>query len=166
MTQRLIHSVDVAAPVAVTYRQWTQFSEFPMFMRHVENVRRLDDRHLRWRVNLGGVEREFVTEIVEQIPDHWIAWRALHGAGHCGVVTFHPLGTDRTRVMLQLEFEPEGVLENLGALMGVPGFDVKRDMARFAEFVADRRDAGVEWFSTTPRRAAPGTPAPRGQEAP
>jgi uncharacterized membrane protein len=155
MTQRLIHSVDVAAPVAVAYRAWTQYSEFPMFMRHVENVRRLDERHLRWRVNLGGVEREFVTEIVEQIPDHWIAWRAVDGVGHSGVVTFHPLDAQRSRVLLQLELEPEGVLESLGALMGVPGFDVKRDMARFAEFVADRRDARVEWNATTPRRETP-----------
>src|SRR5919108_372185 len=97
-------AVDV--PVRTAYNQWTQFEEFPRFMEGVLEVRQLDDRRLHWRAKIGGQEKTWDAEITEQVPDDRIAWRARSGAPNAGVVTSHRLGDSRTRIMLQLEYEP------------------------------------------------------------
>lgn len=145
MTHKLESGIDINVPVMTAYNQWTQFEAFPRFMRHVESVRQLDDSHLHWRVNLGGKVREFDAEIVEQIPDKRIAWRSIAGARHKGVVTFHRIADRKCRVMLQLEFQPESLLERLGTLVGVPGVDIEKDMARFVEFVEKREVPTGAW---------------------
>lgn len=139
------HSVDVHVPVRLAYDQWTRFEQYPKFMRHVESIRQLDDRRLHWRVNLGGQVREFEAEIVEQTPDKRIAWRSTGGVQNRGVVTFHRLGDQLCRVMLQLEFAPEGLLETVGTLVGVPRFDIQKDMQRFAAYVEANPAAVGGW---------------------
>ena len=101
-------SVEVKVPVSTAYNQWTQFEEFPRFMEGVESVRQIDETHLHWIAEIGGVRREWDAEITEQHPDERVAWRATEGAENAGVVTFHRLSPDTTKVMLQLEFEPRG----------------------------------------------------------
>lgn len=145
MTNKVENGVDVNVPVETAYNQWTQFEEFPRFMRHVESVRQLDDTHLHWRVNLGGKVREFDAEIVEQIPDKRIAWRSIAGARHNGVVTFHRLDAKKCRVLLKLEYQPDGLLERVGTFVGVPVVDIEKDMARFVEFVEKRKVATGAW---------------------
>lgn len=81
------HSIDVEVPVRTAYNQWTQFEEFPRFMEGVEEVRQLDDTHLRWRTKIAGREKEFEAEITEQRPDERIAWTSTEGADQAGVVT-------------------------------------------------------------------------------
>ena len=108
MTSKIEKSIDVEVPVRAAYNQWTQFEEFPRFMEGVEQVQQIDDRRLHWRANVGGKTLEWEAEIAEQIPDKRIAWRSLSGKKNAGVVTFHRLTDDRTRVMLQLDYEPEG----------------------------------------------------------
>jgi len=158
MTSKIENSVDVRVPVTTAYNQWTQFEEFPRFMRHVESVQQIDDRRLHWRVRLGGKVREFNAEIVEQIPDRRIAWRSIDGARHRGVVTFHRLDTAKCRVMLQMEYDPEGLLERVGTLAGVPELEIEKDMSRFAEFVEKRQTETGAWRGTIPveDRARPG----------
>ena len=95
-------SVDVAVPLRTAYDQWTQFEEFPRFMEGVESVTQLDDRHLHWVASFGGATREWDAEITEQIPDERVAWRSREGVRNAGVVTFHRLDLDTTRVMLHL----------------------------------------------------------------
>jgi uncharacterized membrane protein len=107
-------TVDVKVPVRTAYNQWTQFEEFPTFMEGVESVRQLDDTHLHWKAKIAGVEREWDAEITEQVPDQRIAWTARQGTTNAGVVTFHRLNEDETRVALQLEMEPEGLVEQAG----------------------------------------------------
>jgi uncharacterized membrane protein len=138
-------SVDVLVPVRTAYDQWTQFEQFPRFMRHVKSVRQVDDRRLLWRVELGGQVREFEAEIVEQIPDKRIAWRTTAGLVHQGVITFHRLASDRCRLMLQIDYEPEGLIERIGTLLGVPYFDVLRDLRRFVAFVEQAAVATGGW---------------------
>src|SRR5690606_14618942 len=104
-------TIDVDRDVRTVYNQWTQFEEFPRFMEGVDRVHQIDDRHLRWEVDIAGIDREFEAEITEQSPDQRIAWRSRTGVDQGGVVTFHPLNDDQTRVTLQLTFEPEGLVE-------------------------------------------------------
>jgi uncharacterized membrane protein len=152
MTHKIESSVDVNVPVSTSYNQWTQFEDFPRFMKHVESVRQLDDKRLHWKVNLGGKVREFDAEIVEQVPDKRIAWRSTSGASHAGVVTFHRLADTKCRVMLQLEYEPQGVVEKVGSAVGVPEIDAEKDMKRFAEFIEQRGVATGGWRGNIPNK--------------
>jgi uncharacterized membrane protein len=150
-------SIDVDVPVRTAYNQWTQFEEFPQFMEGVDQVRQLNDKRLLWRANVGGKAKEWEAEITEQRPDERIAWRSRTGAPNAGVVTFHRLSENKTRLMLQLEYEPEGAVENVGDALGVVTRRVEGDLKRFKEFIESRgRETGA-WRGEIP---------PKGPEAP
>jgi uncharacterized membrane protein len=141
----IIETVDVEVPVRTAYDQWTQFEEFPRFMDGVESVQQLDDTHLLWRARVGGKELEWHAEITEQTPDQRIAWQATDGATNAGVVTFHRLDDQLTRVTLQLDVEPDGVVEAVGDALGVVSRRVAGDLARFKSFVEERGVATGAW---------------------
>ena len=137
-------SIEVNAPLRAVYNQWTQFEEFPRFMEGVKEVRQLDDKHLHWKAEIGGRPKEWDAEIVEQRPDERIAWTSRGGPWNAGVVTFHRLDDNRTRVMLQIDYEPEGVVENVADALGVVKARVKGDLERFKEFIERRgRETGA-----------------------
>jgi uncharacterized membrane protein len=137
--------IDVNVPVSTAYNQWTQFEEFPRFMEGVEAVHQLDQQRLQWRANVGGRVEEWEARITEQHPDERIAWRHTTGAPNAGVVTFHRLSDTTTRVMLQLEYEPQGVVENLGDMVGVVSRRVTGDLKRFKEFIEARGQETGAW---------------------
>ena len=141
-------SIDVNVPVRTAYNQWTQFEEFPMFMEGVEEVTQLDDSHLRWIAEIGGVEREWDSEITEQIPDQRIAWRSTSGPANSGVVTFQKLNDDETRIYLEMDYEPEGVVETVGDFIGVASARVSGDLERFKDFVEERGVETGAWRGT------------------
>jgi len=138
-------SIDVNVPVHSAYNQWTQFEEFPRFMEGVEEIRQLDDKRLHWRANVGGKEKEWDALITEQIPDQRIAWKNTTGAKNAGVVTFHHISDKTTRVMLQLEYDPEGIIENVGDAIGVVSSRVRRDLERFKEYIEQRGSETGAW---------------------
>jgi uncharacterized membrane protein len=131
-------SIEVHVPVHTAYNQWTQFEEFPRFMEGVREVRQLDDTHLHWRAELGGKEEEWDSVITEQIPDERIAWTNTSGARNAGVVTFHKLDPQTTKLMLQLDYEPQGATEKIGSALGMVGRRVEGDLERFKEFIESR----------------------------
>jgi uncharacterized membrane protein len=128
-------SIDVNVPVRTAYNQWTQFEEFPKFMEGVEAVEQVDDTHLRWVAEIGGERREWQAEIAEQTPDQRIMWRAVDGNGPNGIVTFEPLGEDKTLVNVEMSYEPEGLKETLGAKVGLDSRQVGEDLERFKQLV-------------------------------
>src|SRR5262249_48161671 len=137
-------SIDVNVPVSTAYNQWTQFEEFPHFMEGVREVRQLDDRHLVWRAEIAGKEKAGGAGSTEQIPDARGAWPSTGGARNAGVVTFHKLDPGRTRVMLQMEYEPEGIVENVGDAVGAATSRMRGDLHRFKEFIEQRgRETGA-----------------------
>ena len=138
-------SVTVNAPVRTVYNQWTQFESFPQFMEGVEAIEQLDDKRQRWRTNIGGKREEFDATITEQLPDQRIAWRSMSGRVHAGVVTFHRLNENETRVMLQMDYQPEGAVENVGNMMGIVSRRVERDLERFKEFIESRGAETGAW---------------------
>ena len=138
-------TIDVDRDVRTVYNQWTQFEEFPRFMEGVDRVQQIDDRHLHWEVDIVGVDREFDAEITEQTPDQRIAWRSRTGVDQGGVVTFHPLNDEQTRVTLQLTFEPEGLVEQAGDTLGLVAARVKGDLKRFKEFIESRGSETGAW---------------------
>jgi uncharacterized membrane protein len=138
-------SIDVDVPVRTAYDQWTQFEEFPSFMEGVEEIRQIDDTHTHWRTKVAGREKEFDAAITEQIPDERIAWTSQDGPEHAGVVTFHRIDDSKTRVMLQLDYEPEGAAEKVGDLLGVVERRVKGDLERFKELIESRGVQSGGW---------------------
>ena len=134
-------SIDVDVPVSTAYNQWTQFESFPHFMGGVESVTQVTDTLTHWKTKIGGVEREFDAEISEQHPDERVAWHSIDGKTHAGVVTFHRLSDTSTRVMVQIDWETESLLEKAGAVVGADDHQVKADLKRFKEYIESR---GVE----------------------
>ena len=138
-------SVDVAVPIRTAYNQWTQFEDFPRFMSGVKEVRQIDDVTTHWIVEIGGVSREFDARITEQLPDERVAWTATSGTKQGGVVTFHRLDPEHTRVTAQLEMEPEGVAEQVADKTGLVSHRVKGDLERFREFIESREQETGAW---------------------
>jgi len=138
-------SIEINVPVSAAYDQWTQFESFPRFMDGVERVEQKDDTHLRWVAEVGGTKREWDAEITEQHRDHRIAWKALDQDGPNGVVTFHKLDDSRTKVMVQMDYEPEGMKESVGSAAGIDSRRVKGDLESFKEFIESRGSATGSW---------------------
>jgi uncharacterized membrane protein len=141
----ILESVDVDVPVRTAYDQWTQFEEFPRFMDGVTSVRQLDDTHLEWTAEIAGQVKHWKAEISEQTPDQRIAWHATEGATNAGVVTFHRLDDDRSRVTLQLDVEPDGPVESAGDALGFVQRQAKADLERFKTFIEERAGATGAW---------------------
>ena len=128
-------TIEVGVPVRTAYNQWNQFESFPQFMEGVERVVQIDDTTLEWTADVLGQERSWRAQITEQTPDRKVAWRSVDGAENAGIVTFEALGTDRTRVHVEMDVDPEGPLENLGTALGFLERRVEGDLERFREFI-------------------------------
>jgi uncharacterized membrane protein len=143
--------IDVQVPVSTAYNQWTQFETFPQFLSGVDEVIQIDDTHLHWKVSIAGVDREFDAEITEQIPDTRIAWTSIGGEAHAGVVTFHRLDADQTRISLRLDWEPKGVVEHAGALLQVDDIQIGRDLRKFKELIESNGFETGAWRGSVDR---------------
>ncbi|MGQ0625589.1 MAG: SRPBCC family protein [Sporichthyaceae bacterium] len=141
-----IQTVDIQVPISTAYNQWTQLEQFPQFMGGVEEVVQTDDTHSRWRTRILGVEREFDTVITEQLPDERIAWTTTHGeTEQAGVVTFHRLDENQTRVTVQMDIETSSMLETLGVKSGIVSQRINSDLMRFKEFIESRDSETGAW---------------------
>ncbi|MFI8403566.1 SRPBCC family protein [Streptomyces sp. NPDC085463] len=135
-------SVEVDVPVTTAYNQWTQFEEFPEFMEGVERIEQRTDTLTHWVTRIDGVRREFDAEITEQIPDERVAWTTVGGeVRQAGVVTFHRIDDRTTKVMLQLDHDPEGLAETVGDKLGVVKRQAVGDLKRFKKFIESRGEA-------------------------
>jgi uncharacterized membrane protein len=141
----VLETIDVEAPLSTVYNQWTQFESFPEFMGGVDEIRQLDDTHTHWVVTIAGQRREFDAEITEQHPDERVAWKSTDGKTHGGVITFHRLSDSTTRITAQIDWEPEGLVEKAGALVGVDDRQVKSDLANFKRFIESRGGETGAW---------------------
>lgn len=138
-------SIDVDVPVSVAYNQWTQFEAFPTFMDGVDRVEQLNDTELHWVAEVGGTKREWDARITEQHPDHRIAWKAVDQDGPDGVVTFHKLDEARTRVMVQMDYAPEGVKESIGSMVGADDRRVRKDLEAFKDLIETSGNESGGW---------------------
>jgi len=141
----VVESIDVKVPVSTAYNQWTQFEEFPKFMEGVESVTQIDDTHMHWKAEIAGKDKEWDAEITEQHADERVAWKATSGAENAGVVTFHRMDDETSRVTLQLDVEPEGPIESVGTALGFLQRRVKGDLERFKEYIESRGAESGAW---------------------
>ena len=143
--ERIEKTFEIDCPVRTVYNQWTQFEEFPRFMEGVKEVQQIDDTHLHWRASIAGKEKEWDSEITEQVPDQRIAWRSTSGARNAGSVRFEPLAAERTRVMLPMEYEPQGMVEKAGDAVGLVSGKLEDAVEKFKELVENRGAESGAW---------------------
>jgi uncharacterized membrane protein len=146
--ERIQKSIEVSRPLHQVYNQWTQFEEFPRFMEGVKAVKQLDDTRLHWVAEIAGKEKEWTAKIVEQIPDHRIAWESESGEFTSGVVTFQGVGPERTRVTSEITYDPKGFIENAADAVGVVSRRIENDLERFKEFIENRGQETGAWRGT------------------
>jgi uncharacterized membrane protein len=144
----VLKSIDVDVPVRTAYNQWTQFEEFPQFMEGIEEVKQLDDKRMHWKAKIAGKTEEWDAIVTEQEPDMRVAWKNTTGATNAGVVTFHHIADSKTRVTLQMDYDPEGFVENLGDALGFVGRRVEGDLERFKTFIESRGQETGAWRGT------------------
>jgi ribosome-associated toxin RatA of RatAB toxin-antitoxin module len=160
------HSVDVRVPVRVAYNQWTQFESFPEFMEGVESVKQLSDTRTAWVAEIAGVRREFEAEITEQHPDERVAWRTTDRPHQAGVVTFHHLDPETTKVTLQMEYDPEGFVETAGDWLQIVRLRIRNDLERFKSFIESRGGETGAWRGDVPGPHQSGSGYPGDQSVP
>lgn len=141
----ITQSIDVQVPVNTAYNQWTQFEDFPHFMEGVESIKQIDDTRTLWKISIGGLKREFETEITEQVPDRAVAWKSVGGTDHAGAVSFQPIDDANTRVTLRIDTAPEGLVEKLGDKLGLVEHRTKGDLERFKTFIEERGTSTGAW---------------------
>ncbi|RPF28873.1 SRPBCC family protein [Georgenia muralis] len=158
MTTKVHKSIMVDVPVATAYNQWTQFEDFPHFMGGVTSVTQLSDDRLQWVAEIAGVKREWEARILEQVPDRKIAWAATEGATNAGAVTFEDVGGGQTQIHLELEYEPEGLVETAGDKLGLVERQAVADLERFKEIIESEGYASGAWRGTVNPGATIGAP--------
>jgi uncharacterized membrane protein len=141
-------SVEVEVPVRTAYNQWTQFEEFPRFMEGIESVTQLEDDRLHWVASVGGQTKEWDARITHQVPDQRVAWVSEDGPRQSGSVTFQQKGDRMTQVGLRIEYEPEGIADNVGDKLGFVSRRVEGDLGRFKEFIEARGVETGAWRGT------------------
>ena len=158
MTTKVEKTVVVNVPLSTVYNQWTQFEEFPEFMGGVEKVTQLGDDRLEWVAEMGGVRRQWIAKILEQVPDRKVAWAAVEGATNAGAVTFAEVGPTQTEVHLTMEFEPEGFLETVADKLHIIGTQAEDDLDNFKRFIESEGYESGAWRGSINQGATARTP--------
>ncbi|MBX6388116.1 MAG: SRPBCC family protein [Frankia sp.] len=142
----IAETIDVAVPVSTAYDQWTQFQDFPSFMKGVEGVDLKSETEQTWRVKVFKSRRNWKGKTLEQIPDRRIVWTTEGEKGTTkGAVTFHPLADDLTRVTLTMEYYPSGFMEKTGNIWRAGGRRARLDLKHFRRFVTLKGEATGSW---------------------
>ncbi|HEY3508181.1 SRPBCC family protein [Kribbella sp. NPDC051137] len=135
----IIEQIDVGVPLDVAYDQWTQFQDFPDFMKKVESVEQESDEKLTWRAKIVWSHRTWEATILDQVPDERIVWRSNGQKGHVdGAVTFHELAPNLTRILVVLEYYPQGLFERVGNIWRAQGRRARAELKHFRRHVMTR----------------------------
>ncbi|MCK8676779.1 SRPBCC family protein [Streptomyces lichenis] len=131
MSASLVETVDIKAPVSIAWALWSDVTRWPRFLSHVKRVDPIDERRFAWQLSLPGADKGFVAELTEVVVEDRIAWKTVEGVHHAGVVTFHRIDDATSRVALQIEYEPKGFVEHLGALTNLDSTLANYDLGEF-----------------------------------
>jgi len=136
---------DIAAPIDVVYQRWTEFEEFPKFMHRVLNVKKEDRNKVSWEEKIWFSRRQWEGEITQRRKNDRIAWKTTKGTSHSGVISFHKLDTNLTRVMVDMDFQPSGMIEKMASGLRFVKRAVEADLARFKAYVEMSEAKGLEY---------------------
>ncbi|MFJ9038788.1 SRPBCC family protein [Streptomyces sp. NPDC102406] len=142
----IMESIDVGVDLRTAYDQWTQYQEFSTFARGVKNANRADDVTSDWQMKVFWSTRSWKAHTTEQVPDQRISWSSEGAKGTTkGVVTFHELGENLTRVLLLIEYYPKGLFEKTGNIWRAQGRRARLDLKHFARFISFKGEASDGW---------------------
>jgi uncharacterized membrane protein len=146
----IVEELDLPVSRPVAYRAWTEFEEFPSFMKKVENVEQQEDETVEWKAQIFWSHRSWTAEIIDQVPNERIVWRSKGEKGHVdGAVTFHELTPDLTRMLVNLEYYPQGLFERTGNLWRAQGRRVRLELKFFRRYLTSevllRQDEVEGW---------------------
>jgi uncharacterized membrane protein len=141
-------AVDVAVPVKQAYNHWTEFESWPEFMHRIESAEQVDDSTVSFQAKIWGISKRFEAEIVEQRVDRRIEWNVTEGYAHTGVVTFHPLSTNLTRVDVSLDVQPSNLIDKASRGMRFAKRAVRGDLHRFKAYAELSDDEPKGWRGT------------------
>lgn len=136
---------DVGAPIDKVYEAWTKFDEFPRFMHRVLNVEQKDRDKISWQEKIWFSKRQWEGRVTERKKNDRIVWTTTSGMSHKGVVSFHKLADNLTRVMVTMEFEPNGMVEKMASGLRFVKRAVQSDLARFKAYVEMEQAKGIEY---------------------
>ena len=145
MNRAIQQAIDLEVAARTAYDQFTQFLDYPRFVRVLEDAQQIDDSHVRGCISHAGREIELEWEICEQIPDKRIAWKSVKGPRNSGVVTFHRIGEERSRIMLQVEVDP--MVDQRAAAI-----EIERELENFKRFIEERGKPTGAWRGTIPSK--------------
>jgi uncharacterized membrane protein len=145
--QRLIiqDQIDIAVPRHIVYDQWTQFEDLPERSHAIQDVTQEDDETTKWQGKILFSTRNWDAEIVQQVPDRRIVWESSGDVDHRGVVTFHELAEELTRVQVEMEYHPQGVVEKFGNLFLTVRHRVRKDLRLFKHHLEFEAEATGAW---------------------
>jgi uncharacterized membrane protein len=149
--KKLAHHIEEHIDVGVNrrevYNQWTQFREFEEIFGGVEGVDHPDGESDRtaWRGKVWLSRRQWEAEITHQVPDKRIAWKSTGGVDVRGVVTFHSLDEDLTRIHVQMLYRPHGAIEHIANLFRAARRRTRKDLKLFKHFMELRDEATGSW---------------------
>jgi Polyketide cyclase / dehydrase and lipid transport len=136
---------DVAVPVETAYEAWVKFDQYPQFMHRVLNVEQKGNDKVRWQEKIWFSTRDWEGEITDRRKNDRIAWKTTNGMSHKGIVSFHKIGDNLTRVMVDMEFEPTGMIEKMASGLRFVKRAVQSDLARFKAYVELEDAKGIEY---------------------
>ncbi|MFE9168891.1 SRPBCC family protein [Streptomyces kebangsaanensis] len=142
----IIESIDVGVPLRTAYDQWTQYQDFSTFAKGVKSANRTDDTHSDWQLKVWWSNRSWKAHTIEQVPDYRIQWTSEGAKGTTkGVVSFHRLEDNLTRVLLVMEYYPSGLFEKTGNIWRAQGRRARLDLKNFARFITLKGEAEDSW---------------------
>jgi uncharacterized membrane protein len=141
-------AIDVAVPVSVAYNHWTRFEDWPEFMHRIENAEQVDDATVSFQAKIWGISKRFEADILEQRPDERIEWNVTEGYAHTGVVTFHPLAENLSRVEVTLDVQASNLIHKASRGMRFVKRAVRGDLHRFKAYVELDHDEKDGWRGT------------------
>jgi len=148
--QKIETSIEVCCPLQAVYGQWTRFEDFPAFMSRVMEVRKIDETRVHCHAEIQGEEKELDAEIIDQLPNEYIAWKSLSGTPSAGVVHFEPLGPELTRVRLMMAYEPAGPADDSNEALKSLSARVQDTVEGFKTFIENRARSSAAAANANP----------------
>lgn len=132
----IVEELDIGVPVRVAYNQWTQYADFPTFMKKVASVDQESDEKTNWKAQVFWSKRSWTATTIEQIPDTHIIWQSQGAKGYVnGIVSFHELGPSLTKVLLVMEYYPVGFFEKTGNIWRAVGRRARLEFKHYRRHV-------------------------------
>ena len=135
-------TIDLDVPVEVAYERWASIGNLPSLLSVVDEVQTTDGEISHWKVSIGPVTREFDARVTEVIPQARLAWKSTTGPHHAGVITFHRIDEHRSRLGVQLDFDPEGLAETVAATLNIVESAVEYDLGAFKATIEQEHGIG------------------------